>query len=249
MQMEAPRPRVACSEVGRLPLPGSRPLAAADLGLLEYTRAARLQEALADERLAGTRPDTLLLLEHPPVITLGRRTPASDLLASRETLVRFGVDVQPTSRGGLATYHGPGQVVGYPIVHLRERRLSIPDYVCALQRAVIEALGAVGVQAHGDDEHVGVWTGHGKIAAIGVAQRHGVTMHGFAVNLQPNLAHFGLINACGIGALGVASAAAILGHAVDAGAFKARVAAALAGQLGLPGLEWVDQGSLGYNSH
>ncbi|HEY2596324.1 MAG TPA: lipoate-protein ligase B, partial [Chloroflexota bacterium] len=106
--------------------------------------------------------------------------------------------------------------------------LSVPCYVRALELAIIDALGEMGIAAHLDDNHIGVWTdGHGKIAAVGVAQRHGISLHGFAVNLQPDLAHFALINPCGIGDLGVTSAAALLGHPVDLGAFKPRIAKAL----------------------
>ncbi len=118
--------------------------------------------------------------------------------------------------------------MGYPIVHLRERGLSVPCYVRALELAVIDALGEIGVAAHIDENHVGVWTdGRGKIAAIGVAQQHGVALHGFAVNVQPELSHFGLINPCGIGDLGVTSAAAVLGHAVDMRVFRLRIATSL----------------------
>ena len=169
-------------------------------------------------------PDTLLLLEHPPVITLGRRASMDDVHVSAARLSELGIDVQHATRGGLVTYHGPGQLVGYPIVKLRPRRLSVPCYVRALEQAIVAALAEIGVQAHIDEQHVGVWTADaGKIAAIGVAQRHGVTLHGFAVNLQPDLSHFSLINACGIGDLGVTSAAAILGHPVDPHDFKRRI--------------------------
>jgi lipoyl(octanoyl) transferase len=203
-----------------------------DLGRVAYAEAVRLQDELAEQRLNDQIPDTLLLLEHPPVITLGRRASMADIHASAARLDELGIDVQRATRGGLVTYHGPGQVIGYPIVKLRPRRLSVPCYVRALEQAIVAALGEIGVAAHVDAEHVGVWTArHGKIAAIGVAQRHGVTLHGFAVNLQPDLAHFDLINACGIGDLGVTSAAAILGHPVDPRDFERRVIRTLDEQL------------------
>jgi lipoyl(octanoyl) transferase len=116
-------------------------------------------------------------------------------------------------------------------VKLRARGLTVPCYVRALELAIISSLGDIGVLAHIDDGHVGVWTHAGKIAAIGVAQRHGVTLHGFAVNLQPDLSHFSLINPCGIGDLGVTSASVIVGHPVDAAAFKAGIASAVEQQL------------------
>jgi len=202
-----------------------------DLGRVGYDDAMRLQDDLVERRLREEIGDTLLLLEHEPVITLGRRGSAQDILAAEATLAKLGVAVERTTRGGLVTYHGPGQLVGYPIVRLRARGLSVPCYVRALELAVIDALAQIGVEARTDDQHVGVWTAAGKIAAIGVAQRHGVSLHGFAVNLQPDLSHFRLINPCGIGELGVTSAAAILGHPVDLENFKPRVARALDEQL------------------
>jgi lipoyl(octanoyl) transferase len=202
-----------------------------DLGRIGYAEAMRLQDDLVERRLRDEIGDTLLLLEHPPVITLGRRGSAEDIFAPEATLAKLGITVERTTRGGLVTYHGPGQLVGYPIVRLRARGLTVPCYVHALELAIVEALGEIGVLAHVDDDHVGVWTAAGKIAAIGVAQRHGVTLHGFAVNLQPDLSHFTLINPCGIGELGVTSAAAILGRPVDVDDFKARVARALDEQL------------------
>jgi lipoyl(octanoyl) transferase len=202
-----------------------------DLGRIGYAEAMRLQDDLVERRLREEIGDTLLLLEHEPVITLGRRGSAQDILAAEATLAQLGVAVERTTRGGLVTYHGPGQLVGYPIVRLRARGLSVPCYVRALELAVIDALAQIGVEARTDDQHVGVWTAAGKIAAIGVGQRHGVSLHGFAVNLQPDLSHFRLINPCGIGELGVTSAAAILGHPIDLEDFKPRVARALDEQL------------------
>ncbi len=202
-----------------------------DLGTIEYGAAFALQEEMAEARLRGEAPDTLLLLEHPPVITLGRRATLEDVYLSEDALARQGIAVHRTTRGGLVTYHGPGQLVGYPILRLHALGLRVPDYVRGLERAIVRALDEIGVAAHTDPDHVGVWTKGGKIAAIGVANRHGVTLHGFAVNLQPNLAHFNAINACGIGDLGVTSAAVILGHEVDTADFKRRVTRALGEEL------------------
>jgi lipoyl(octanoyl) transferase len=209
-----------------------------DLQTISYADAMALQDDLVERRLRGEIPDTLLLLEHPPVITLGRRGSLTDVYLSEEALRARGIAVEKTTRGGLVTYHGPGQLVGYPVVNVRERGLSLPCYVRALELAIIDALGEIGIAAHLDDGHIGVWTdGHGKIAAIGVAQRRGVTLHGFAVNLQPDLSHFALINPCGIGDLGVTSAADLLGHPVDMGAFKLRTAHALEAELATVGCQ------------
>jgi lipoate-protein ligase B len=209
----------------------AQPVTVVDLGLIAYPEAVRFQDDLAARRLNDHVPDTLLLLEHPPVITLGRRATLADIYVPEAELTRRGIALEKTTRGGLVTYHGPGQLVGYPIVKLRPRGLTVPCYVRALEQAIVAALAEIGVTAHVDEGHVGVWTAQGKIAAIGVAQRHGVTLHGFAVNLQPNLAHFNLINPCGIGDLGVTSAAAILGHGVDLDDFKSRIARTVADQL------------------
>ena len=206
-------------------LPASAPpLAVRDLGLIDYADAVRLQDALVEQRLRDEIPDTLLLLEHSPVITLGRRATLGDVYLSEAQLAARGIQLERATRGGLVTYHGPGQLVGYPIVRLRARGLSVPCYVRSLELGVIDALAELGVAASIREHHVGVWTERGKIAAIGVAQRHGISLHGFAVNLQPDLQHFGLINPCGIAELGVTSAAAILGHPVDVADFKRRVA-------------------------
>jgi lipoate-protein ligase B len=211
---------------------GQPHLAVHDLGLIDYAAAMALQDDLAERRRLGEIPDTLLLLEHPPVITLGRRGSLDDVYLDEAGLRRRGIALHRTTRGGLVTYHGPGQLVGYPILRPHALGRTIPDYVCGLQRTLIAALAELGIAAHTDPDHVGVWTDAGKIAAIGVAQRHGVTLHGFAVNLQPDLAHFALINPCGIGGLGVTSAAALLGHDVDPAAFKGRLVRAFRREFG-----------------
>ena len=187
-----------------------------DLGRVEYGPAYALQRQLVLERDAGSVPDLLLLVEHPPVITLGRRGSREDIYASEEELKRLGITVYETNRGGLATYHGPGQIVGYPIAPLRRLAPDAPAYVHRLEETVIQVLASLRITARRDVCHRGVFTHDGKIAAIGFGVTHGVTMHGFALNLQPDLAHFSLINPCGIGDLGVTSAERILGHPLDA---------------------------------
>ncbi|GAC1327822.1 MAG: lipoyl(octanoyl) transferase LipB [Chloroflexota bacterium] len=214
---------------GRAAVPA--PLAVRDLGLIPYAEAAALQDALAAARLEDQIPDTLMLLEHPPVVTLGRRATLDHVYLSEPELARKGVELHRSTRGGLVTYHGPGQLVGYPIVKLRARGLTIPCYVRALEKAIIMVLADLGVEACIDPDNVGVWTHAGKIAAIGVHQRHGVTLHGFAVNLQPDLSHFTLINPCGIADKGVTSAAALLGHPIPVDAVKARIPTALEASL------------------
>jgi lipoate-protein ligase B len=212
-------------------LPRAEQLEVRDLGRIDYSAALTLQDQLVEQRLRDEIGDTLLLLEHPPTITLGRRGARSDIYASDTALAAQGIGVHQATRGGLVTYHGPGQLVGYPIVNLRARELTVPCYVRALEQAVITTLAEFGIRAYLDEPHVGVWTDQGKIAAVGVAQRHGITLHGFAVNLQPDLAHFALINPCGLADRGVTSAAALLGHNLDPAAVKSAIAPALNAQL------------------
>ncbi len=191
------------------------PVWLAELGTVEYGAALALQRLLVAERDAERLPDVLLLLEHAPVITLGRRGSRADVYADAATLAAEGIAVFETSRGGLVTYHGPGQVVGYPITRLRAIAGDAPTYVGLLEETIIRTLAALGIAARRDPGNRGVFAEGGKIAAIGVAVTHGVTMHGFALNVDPDLGHFELIDPCGIGDLGVTSVERLLGSAPD----------------------------------
>jgi lipoate-protein ligase B len=182
---------------------------------MEYGAAFALQRALARQRDENGIPDLLLFVEHDPVITLGRRGSRDDILVPPDELERRGLTVHETNRGGLVTYHGPGQVVGYPIGRLRELAGDAPTYVWRLEETIVRALADLGIICHRDPCHRGVFTDGGKIAAIGVAVSHGVTMHGFAVNVHPDLSHFALIDPCGIGDRGVTSAERLLGRTLD----------------------------------
>jgi lipoate-protein ligase B len=187
-----------------------------DLGRVEYGAAYQLQRRLLTERDAERLPDLLLLVEHPPVITLGRRGSRDDVFLSDQELQARGIGIYETNRGGLVTYHGPGQIVGYPITRLRTIAGDAPTYVWRLEETLIRTLAALGVSAWRDtDGNRGVFAEGGKIAAIGVAVSYGVTMHGFALNVCPDLRHFELIDPCGIGELGVTSAERLLGAAPD----------------------------------
>jgi len=177
----------------------------ADLGTLEYGAAYALQQKLAAERDEERVPDLLLLVEHPPVITLGRRGSRADIYASEDELASQGIGLYETNRGGLVTYHGPGQIVGYPIARLRPLAGDAPTYVWRLEEIISRTLADFGISTYRDPGNRGVFADRGKIAAIGVAVTHGVTMHGFALNVHPDLDYFELINPCGIGDLGVTS--------------------------------------------
>jgi lipoate-protein ligase B len=185
------------------------------LGEIEYRRAWDLQKGLAAEVAAGTFPETLLLLEHPPTYTLGRRTRESNLLVSRSALIARGMAVYDIDRGGDVTFHGPGQLVGYPVLDLARRKLGAGNYLRALEETLIRSLGAYGVQAARNHGYTGVWVGGEKIAAIGVKiDVKGVTQHGFAVNLATDLTYFSHIVPCGIKDKAVTSLSKVIGRQV-----------------------------------
>jgi lipoyl(octanoyl) transferase len=175
---------------------------------VEYGESCALQEELATLRAASRIPDTLLLLEHPPTITLGKRADANDILVDRRRLEALGVAVHETDRGGEITYHGPGQLVGYPICDLNDRERDLHRFLRDLEGALIELLAELGLEGRRFPLHTGVWVGQRKIAAIGIKVRRWVTTHGFALNVDLDLSHFGLIVPCGIRDFGVTSLAA-----------------------------------------
>jgi len=180
------------------PNPGS--LAALEPGRVEYARALELQRRLVDLRLRDEIPDTLVLLEHPPVLTLGRNRGPENLLVSEEELRRRGVSVHKVERGGDITFHGPGQLVGYPVFRLKSGLVGVRRFVELVQQALVHALAGLGVEARPRPGHIGVWVEDRKIASLGIAVRHGVTFHGFALNVSTDLSWFRLINPCGMSA-------------------------------------------------
>ncbi len=185
-----------------------------DLGSISYQAAWQLQESLRRKRIEGEIPDTLLLLEHPPVITLGRRASDRDILLQAEDLSRRGVEVVRIDRGGEVTYHGPGQLVGYLIFHLAVTKGSIKQFVYLLEQALIQALSRWGIEAGRHPLHRGVWVGPEKIAALGLSVSRQVTTHGFALNVSTDLSAFRWIVPCGIREAGVTSMDKILKRSV-----------------------------------
>jgi lipoyl(octanoyl) transferase len=169
-----------------------------ELGRTDYGTALELQRQLVAERQQGLIPDQLLLLEHPHVITLGRNGKAGNVLASDEVLSRAGVGFYPTDRGGDVTYHGPGQLVGYPIVDLREWHRDVGAYVRAVEQAIVDTLADYGISAGRIPKLTGVWVDDSKIAAIGVHISRWVTSHGFALNVSTDLSFFQYIVPCGL---------------------------------------------------
>lgn len=170
----------------------------ADLGSIAYPAALALQRDLHQRVVTGELPALLLLLQHPHVYTLGRRGAETDILASDNTLRELDADVYHTDRGGEVTYHGPGQLVGYPILDLRAAGLGPLAYVRTLERAIISTLAELGIHATSQDRPTGVWVDDAKIAAIGVRVSRGVTMHGFALNVNPDLTYYNHIVPCGM---------------------------------------------------
>ncbi|MCB9626786.1 MAG: lipoyl(octanoyl) transferase LipB [Sandaracinaceae bacterium] len=175
------------------------------VGVMPYDEAHALQRELVEARKAGDIHDTLLLLEHPPVLTLGRGAKAGNILFSREVLAEQGVSVEEVGRGGDVTYHGPGQLVGYPIIDLHPDRLDVRKYVASLEETMIRTAADYGVTAARVEGFNGAWVGDRKIGAVGVRISRWVTMHGFAINNTTELSHFQLIVPCGIADKGVTS--------------------------------------------
>jgi lipoyl(octanoyl) transferase len=175
-----------------------RTLEVCDLGRIGYTQAFALQRELVEQRKRGRIPDQLLFVEHPHVITLGRNGRMENLLANEEVLRRAGVEFHPTDRGGDITYHGPGQIVGYPIFDLREWKRDVVAYVRAIEQVVIDALSEFGIEAERLEGCTGVWVHGKKVAAIGVHVSRWVTSHGFALNHATDLNYFQYIVPCGL---------------------------------------------------
>ena len=165
---------------------------------MDYAEAFRLQRELVESRQRGVIPDQLVLLEHPHTITLGRNGKRENLLATEDVLRRAGISFQETDRGGDITYHGPGQIVGYPIVDLREWKRDVGAYVRAIEQVLIDTLADFGISAERVAGLTGVWTGGRKIAAIGVHISRWVTSHGFALNVTTDLSYFQYIVPCGL---------------------------------------------------
>ena len=191
-----------------------KPLNVYWLGTVEYGAAWQLQRELASLREARAIPDTLLLLEHPPTITLGRRANALNVLASVERLSSLGVAVFPIDRGGDVTYHGPGQLVGYPIFHLEEHGKDLHRFLRNIEAAIILFLAHIGIEAVRFPPHTGVWVDGAKVAAIGIKISRWVSAHGFALNVAPNREHFDLIIPCGIRDHGITDLATLLQRAL-----------------------------------
>jgi lipoyl(octanoyl) transferase len=200
----------------------------AHLGTLPYREGVQLQERVRTRRQAGEIPDALLLLEHPPVCTKGRRSQPADLPMGEDWYRLQGIEIEDTDRGGRVTYHGPGQLVGYPIMAAPD----VPMYIKTMEAAVIAALAAEGIHAQVRDGLTGVWAGEGKIGSIGVHVSRGVTTHGFAINVDNDLQPFEWIVPCGIEQVRMTSVCRETGRADHLSCFRKRMAHAFSQAFG-----------------
>ncbi|MHA2621010.1 MAG: lipoyl(octanoyl) transferase LipB [bacterium JZ-2024 1] len=187
------------------------------LGKKDYSEVLTLQRRLVDARANRVIPDTLVLVEHHPVITVGRSGQTSHIVASSDVLARNGIAVYEVERGGNVTYHGPGQLVGYPIMMLPGGLRGAVRFLRNLEEVLIQVLHEFGVTGYRRPGMTGVWTDEGKVAAIGVAVRRNVTFHGFALNVDTNLSHFEWIIPCGLAGERVTNLSRLVGHAVPLG--------------------------------
>lgn len=185
------------------------------LDLLPYDEALALMRGLVDLKHRGEHPEILIILEHEPVLTMGRASKGSDILVSKETLANKGIAVHKVERGGLITYHGPGQIVVYPIFNLRVLKLGVVDLVQGLERIVLDTLSDFSIKGELKKGYRGVWVDREKIASIGIAVSRGISFHGLALNYDPDLSHFDLINPCGLNGVRMTSMSKILGTPID----------------------------------
>jgi lipoyl(octanoyl) transferase len=185
------------------------------LGVVPYDEGLRLQESAVERLRSEDAPEQLLLLEHPHVFTLGRGADSSNILADTEQLQTNSVEVHETGRGGDVTYHGPGQLVGYPIINLKPDRCDVHRYVRDLEEVLIRTISDFGVTGARIEGLTGVWVGNEKIAAIGVRIARWITSHGFALNVNTDLDYFKMIVPCGITDKGVTSLSRLVGRSID----------------------------------
>jgi lipoate-protein ligase B len=185
-----------------------------ELGGIEYNKAYELQRKLHRQRVMEEIPDVLLLLEHPPTITVGKSGRIENILVPREELRERGVSLFFIDRGGDVTYHGPGQIVGYPVMDLKARDKDIRKFVHDIEEVLIRTVRDFGIAGGRDETHPGVWVEGRELAAIGLAVRRWVSMHGFALNVQPDMEHFALINPCGFTDRKAVSMVELIGEAI-----------------------------------
>jgi lipoate-protein ligase B len=203
------------------------------LGMVPYEVALKLQQRLVQARSEGKIGDVILLLEHPPVFTVGRFKGGEDITVPPETLAREGITVFHTDRGGGITYHGPGQLVGYPIVNLKENGLGVREYVRKLEAAIIKTLLALGIQGCRLAGYPGVWANGRKVCSIGIHVSHHIATHGFALNVTTDLRYFEYMRPCGLTGEVMTSVSELLGHRVAMGTIIEQLVTSFSEILGL----------------
>ncbi len=209
--------KVSCAGVPRETYLSSNKVYIADyLGIIPYELALKLQQGLMRARTKGKVPDVLLLLQHPPVFTIGQFRGEKDIIVPPEVLTQQGIAVFHTRRGGSITYHGPGQLVGYPILNLKENGLGVREYIWKLEEVIIKLLLSLGIQGHREARYLaGVWVDEKKVCSIGISVSRYITMHGFALNVSNDLHHFEYINPCGVKGNVMTSISKLLGNTVE----------------------------------
>lgn len=214
-----------------------------NMGLIPYEEAWTFQKQLVALKKDQDFPDSLILLEHSPVFTLGRWGKETNLRVSADYLKQEGISLVRCERGGDITYHGPGQLVGYPILNLKKLHLGVKDYVRRLEEVIIGSLGDFEVTASRKEGFPGIWVGGQKIASIGIAVQKGVAFHGWAINYAHNQAHFDLITPCGLEGVRMTSLQEITGRAVNPASLRERVALHFGSVFNLQ-MEWITRKDL-----
>ncbi|MFW5961578.1 MAG: lipoyl(octanoyl) transferase LipB [bacterium] len=202
-------------------------------GIINFEEAYKLQLELLEKRYQNKINDTLLLVEHPPVLTIGASGTRDNIVAADEVLAKAGIEVFETNRGGDITYHGPGQIVGYPILNLKEHKQDLHWLLSAYEEVFIRLLEKYNIQARRIKGLTGVWVDNKKITAIGVGVKHWITYHGFAFNINPNLEHFSYIIPCGIKDKGVTSLKNVIGSEVNTDEVMQKLIESFAGVFGM----------------
>jgi lipoyl(octanoyl) transferase len=209
-----------------------------DLEQVPYLKALAVMRGLVDWKRDATRPQVLMLLEHEAVLTMGRRSREEDFRVSRSCLIEKGIAVHRIERGGLITYHGPGQLVAYPVFDLKAMKLGVADLVDGLETVIIGCLSDFGIAGQRRENFRGVWVAGEKIASIGIAVRRGISFHGLALNAAPDLAHFDLIQPCGIAGVKMTSMVRLLRRPVDAGKLRRTMIAHFSRRFDLALSDW-----------
>ena len=212
-----------------------------DCGEREYREGYEFQHRLVKERADNIIPDTLILVSHSPVFTIGCRGSGTEIMASEDMLREAGISVEKVDRGGAVTYHGPGQLVAYPILHLSSHGRNLHDLIHKYEETVISTLQHFGISAGRNPEYIGVWVSGRKICAIGIGVKHWVSYHGLALNISTNLDHYKYIIPCGISHLGITSMERVLGNPLDFEEIKNVFVKAFIKEFGFEGCQLVEQ--------